>query len=109
MTTKLCAPVVGSVGFAYVMQFLECNNQPRNLANATLIEIRFRKPSGALFTVTATFDTDGTDGKIKYVTQTVNDFDEAGNWEASGYAESPTGSGPSQVVNFVVESAVPSA
>ena len=106
--TTICNPTEGMIGFEFVMTLLECNGQPRNISSATEIKIRFRKPDASLLTVDAVLDSGGTDGKIKYVTQP-GDFDQAGNWEATGYIVAPSGEGGSTIINFLVDPIVPAA
>lgn len=51
-----------------------------NLSSVTQKDLVFRKPSGAVVTKASSFTTDGTDGKIQYVTE--SDFiDEPGMWQ----------------------------
>ena len=53
---------------------------PLDISDATVTELVFRKPNGVTITKTATFVTDGTDGKIQYVT-VANDLQPYGAWE----------------------------
>jgi hypothetical protein len=57
-----------------------------DLSAATLIEYRFQKPDGSMLIVPVSLVTDGTDGKIKYSTQTT-DFDQPGTWRHQVYIE----------------------
>lgn len=50
---------------------------------ASTIQMIFTDPSGNETTKTAAFDTDGTDGVIKYTIET-GLIDEAGNWTVRG-------------------------
>ncbi|HMU74537.1 MAG TPA: hypothetical protein PKD69_02095 [Elusimicrobiota bacterium] len=50
-----------------------------DLSSSTAKQIKFRKRSGSILTKTASFVTDGTDGKIKYTT-IAGDLDESGPW-----------------------------
>lgn len=61
-----------------------------DVSSATTKELIFRKPSGAVITQTAVFTTDGTDGKIQYIT-IASDLDEAGDWKLQGRIILPTG------------------
>ena len=54
-----------------------------NISSASTKEIIIQKPSGTKITATATFDSDGTDGKIYYVT-VADDLDEAGSYKLQG-------------------------
>ena len=55
-----------------------------NVASATSTkQIIFKKPSGTSMTKTASFNSDGTDGKI-YYTVVADDLDEVGTYEIQG-------------------------
>lgn len=54
-----------------------------DVSSVTTKEIVFKKPSGTLVTKAASFDTDGTDGVIKYTTES-GFLDEIGTWEIQG-------------------------
>ena len=55
-----------------------------DVSAATTKQIKFKRPDGTSFTKTASFLTDGTDGRLLYVT--VNgDLNMAGNWKLQGY------------------------
>ena len=57
-----------------------------NLATATVLQIRFRTPSGILLTKTAVLTGNGTDGKMQY-TSLLNDISEEGVWYIQGWVE----------------------
>ena len=74
-----------------------------DLSATTTKQIIFRKPDGTILTKTATFTTDGTDGKIQYTT--VNgDIDIAGDWKIQVYLVFPSGSWRTDIGNFNVYS-----
>jgi hypothetical protein len=50
-----------------------------DLTAATSIVFKFRKPSGTTLEKTGALFTDGSDGKVKYVTAS-GDIDESGTW-----------------------------
>ena len=54
--------------------------------SATVKKIKFTKPSGTIVLKDAEFTTDGTDGKLQYITL-ANDLDELEVWEARPYVE----------------------
>ena len=56
---------------------------------SSTIQMIFTDPSGNSTTKTATFDTDGTDGVIKYTTET-GLIDETGYWTVRGRVQSGT-------------------
>ena len=72
-----------------------------DLSPASTKEIAFESPSGIRTTKAASFVTDGSDGKIKYVTQ-ANDISEAGMWKVRAHLVLPTFSRKSSAVSFVV-------
>jgi hypothetical protein len=71
-----------------------------NVSTATTKQLIFRG-NGSSKTKTATFTTDGTDGKIRYVTVT-GDLDWAGQWEWQAYVVMPTGAWHSDTAQFIV-------
>lgn len=57
-----------------------------NVSGATLLQFKFKKPTGVLATKTAVFSSNGVDGKIRYTTVS-GDLDVAGEWEFQAYIE----------------------
>lgn len=72
-----------------------------NVSSATTKEILIRKPSGTLLTNTASLYTDGTDGKIRYISVS-GDFDEEGLHRIQGVVDIGSGHYPSEVKTFQV-------
>lgn len=72
-----------------------------DVSTATVKSIIFEKPDGTIVTKEATFVTDGSDGKINYVTVT-NDLDLIGNWKIQGKVTMPTGSWYTDISKFKV-------
>jgi len=70
-----------------------------DISDATLLEIRYRTPSGA------TGRWDGTLSGTDYVTYiwTAHDSIEAGRWHVQLYVETPNGSWGGEVGNFTVK------
>lgn len=66
------------------------NGVPLPLQTATLMKLKLAKPSGVVVERVMVFNTDGSDGKLKYVTL-AGDLDEAGPW--SGQVSFTIGSG----------------
>ena len=52
---------------------------PRDLSGATTLEMLLKKPGGTIISKPAKLTTDGTDGKMEYVTGPT-DLDEVGTW-----------------------------
>lgn len=76
------------VGVELVIEFVDEDDNIINISGATTKQILLRKPGAASVTKTGVFDTDGTDGLLKYVTTksgSVYDLDKAGEWQIQGY------------------------
>jgi methionine-rich copper-binding protein CopC len=72
-----------------------------NISSASTKEIIIQKPSGTKITATATFDSDGTDGKIYYVT-VADDLDEAGSYKLQGKVIISDGTFYTDITSFKV-------
>lgn len=73
-----------------------------DLSGYSSIVIYLQTPSATVLTKTATLVTDGTDGKLQYVTLN-GDISEAGTWRAQVKVEKGGGSWKSEVVKFKVK------
>lgn len=72
---------VGDIGTAFILTIKDQDDNIQNVANASSLQIIFLKPDGATkLTKTATLHTDGTDGKVQYVT-VAGDLDQSGTWK----------------------------
>jgi hypothetical protein len=71
---------LNDVGTQFLVTVIDGLEIPMDISMATTKEIIFKKPSGVLVTKTASFFTDGTEGKIYYVSQAA-DLDEIGAWK----------------------------
>ena len=58
----------------------DCDGDAVDISAATTKQIIFKKPSGSLLTKDANFLTDGSDGKLSYVSRD-GDLDEIGTWK----------------------------
>lgn len=72
-----------------------------DISSATTKDLNFLKPSAATLNKAAVFTTDGTDGKIRYVTLS-GDLDEDGKWSIQGHVVFGGGSWKTNVVEFNV-------
>jgi hypothetical protein len=92
MPAPLPDPHVGDVGVEWIATFRDESNVVIDVSTATLKTVTFRKPDAAATEVekNAVFDTDGTDGKIKYVGE-AGFQDVGGMWEYWGYVELASG------------------
>ena len=77
------------------------SNAVVNLSGASVMQLIFKKPSTAVLTKTAVHTTDGTDGKIRYLS-VAGDLNELGVWEVQGYVETAAGKWHSDVLRFRV-------
>jgi hypothetical protein len=70
---------VGDIGTSFQITVNDQNGVV-NLSNVDSMYILFRKPDDSFKQVTPSLLTNGTDGKIKYVTQ-AGDLDQYGTWQ----------------------------
>lgn len=91
----------GDVGTVFRATIRDESGEIVNLSGATTIELEFRKPNGVILVKTASFATDGTDGKIQYISQ-IDDLDRVGRWTVQGYVEALGGSWHSDKYIFEV-------
>lgn len=82
----------GDIGTVFRARILDENDSVVDISSATTLEMRFRKPGGAVDVQTASLDTDGTDGYLRYVT-IAGDIDkgEEGAWRCQGHVQFPGG------------------
>lgn len=73
-----------------------------NISAASAITFHFQKPDGSVLSVTGALDTDGTDGKVKYVTQAGN-IDQVGTWQYQVYVTLADGPLHSEKAKFKVQ------
>ena len=56
----------------------------RDISSQTALKIFADPPVGSVKTFTAALTTDGTDGKMQYITAATGDLDESGVWKIQG-------------------------
>lgn len=93
-------------GFAFEGQILDSAGAPVDISLANNLELRLLLPTGAAVHKAATFTTDGTDGKVRYVVQ-AGDLDLAGSWQRQFLVSGPAFSFPFEVVAFEVQHNLP--
>lgn len=77
---------VGTVLFCDVTKIVNGTEEALDVSGTTEVQIEVQKPNGErLEPFTASFVTDGTDGKIFYI-DTTGIFDVAGRWKVRGIA-----------------------
>lgn len=100
------AAQVGDVGTKFLVTILEDddagNPQAVDVSGATLKTVTLKPPSGAVITRNASFETDGTDGKIFILSQS-GDLSVAGAWEVQGRVTLAAGDWRSEVGSFAVK------
>lgn len=72
-----------------------------DVSSSTTKEIHFGKPDGTSLIGTAVFETDGTDGIIKYTT-IANDLDQDGLWQIQAFVVMSGGQWKSDIARFKV-------
>jgi hypothetical protein len=72
-----------------------------DISTATITNFLVRRPDNSLLTWSASFTTDGTDGKIQY-TSASNTFNQDGNWRLQGRVAMPLWSGRTDWYEFTV-------
>jgi len=72
-----------------------------DISAASTKQILFKKPDATTLTKSGTFTSDGTDGKLKWVTIS-GDLDTTGKWEIQGYVVLAGGEWHTDVGEFTV-------
>jgi hypothetical protein len=73
---------VGDIGTTLIGTVLD-DGSVVNISSASSIQMIIKKPDQTTMTKTASFNSDGTDGKMKYVT-VADDIDQIGNYKIQG-------------------------
>ena len=92
---------VGDIGLDIVVTLYDRTVLINTLGTATVLTLIFKKPGGEVIERDAVLVTDGTDGKVHYVT-VAGDLDRPGIWTVQGYFEMPGWSGRSNTYTFPV-------
>lgn len=75
---------VGDIGTIFLATITDENNAVVDVSLASTKQLWFKKPDTTVTKKTASFTTNGTDGKLQYTT-IAGDLDNAGVWEIQGY------------------------
>lgn len=94
-------PHKGDIGTVLIL-FVHDDQVAVDVSGASTKTIYIKKPSGTVLTKTASFTTDGTDGKIEWTTVS-NDLDEAGEYQLQGYLVLASWTGKTDIATFVVD------
>lgn len=92
---------VGDIGTAFIATVYDENSEVEDISTASSLAMTFKKPSGETLTVTAELYTDGTDGKMSYITED-GDIDETGLWQVQGVVIIGTTTFHTSIYNFKV-------
>lgn len=77
-------PQAGTVGLMVIYEVQDSTGAARDISSFTTTELIFKQPDGAVVTKAATFQTDGTDGKLTYET-VAGDLALAGSWRVQAH------------------------
>ena len=91
---------VGDIGTIFRYTFYD-DGDILNIAAATTLKGRFRRPDLSTFDVDLTLEGDGSDG-IAIYTIIANDINQAGSWKTQGFAVLPLGSWNTDTHRFPV-------
>lgn len=97
---------VGDFGSNFVVEVLNQNNVPINLATATSITLRLQSPEKEVTDYGAGLLTDGTDGKLVYELEE-GDIDVAGEWFYQAIIVYTVGTWHTNIVPFTVYDNIP--
>ena len=75
---------------------------PVDVSGQSAMFFIFKKPDASTLTVTPSFTTDGTDGKLEYITLT-GDINQDGVWCLQAEVTLPTGVFRTSIIKFDVE------
>jgi hypothetical protein len=92
---------VGDTGATLRITVYE-DGTPKNISSASPKQIKIRKPNGTVITKTASFTTNGADGKLEVATDS-DDLDIAGRYSMSAYMTIGSWTGYTAPVRFDVE------
>jgi 5-hydroxyisourate hydrolase-like protein (transthyretin family) len=91
---------VGDIGTTLIVTVLE-DGAIVDISSATSLEITIKKPNGTTETKTGVFTTDGTDGRMQYIS-IAGDFDQPGNYRIQGKVDITGGTYYTSVGSFKV-------
>lgn len=97
----------GDIGTVFEVTVVEmdpitCLPVAVDISSATLRQLTFQTPSLSAVTKSAVFTTDGSDGKMQYVS-VADDLDQIGDWKLQGYIDMPLWRGYTSIGEFEVE------
>jgi hypothetical protein len=72
-----------------------------DISTASVKQLIFKKPSNTVVAQSGTFSTNGTDGKMYYISVS-GDLDECGTWSLQGYVDINSGKWHTDIHKFQV-------
>ena len=93
---------LNDVGTVFKITIKDQDGSVVDVSSASVKQIWLGKPKGGKLTKTAEFDTDGTDGVIKY-TSISGDLNVTGTWEIQAHVTTPAGTWHSTIDTFEVK------
>jgi hypothetical protein len=101
-------PQVGNIGTAFTFTVRDQDEAIMDVSAALTKTMRVARPAGATpVTWTLAFVTNGTDGKVRYVTASANDLPVAGTYQAQVVMTFASAAWKSNLVTFTVEGNLP--
>jgi hypothetical protein len=92
---------VGDTNTRIISTIVDEGGDAVNLATATTLQYKLRKPSGTVVTLTCELTTDGTDGMMEFTT-TDSTLNESGFYRLQAYIGMSSGAWHSDKVSFRV-------
>ena len=92
---------VGDIGTVFRVTLNDANGV-LDISGATVKELKFKRPDNSTLVKTASFTTDGTDGKLQYAS-IAGDLSIAGDWKMEAFVTLPSGSWTSDCIQFIVQ------
>lgn len=92
---------MNDIGTQFIAQVVDQDNNIVDISTASQLQMIFKKPSGIKVAQSGVLYTNGTDGKMEYITQ-ANDLNEHGLWKLQGYVVNPSGAWYSDQFTFPV-------
>lgn len=95
-------PRVGNIGVKFLVTIKDQDCNVVDISTATVKKIYFEDSERNVTSYNASLETDGTDGKMYYLTDT-GDLSVSGQWRIQGYVEIDSSKLYSTIEEFVVE------
>lgn len=96
-----CCIHVNDLGTVFILQVLDQDGVAVDISSATDLTLYITQPTGDLLTRNCVFNTDGVDGKLKYVIAS-GDLSKQGIYQMQARVTMPAGLWHSSIVKFEV-------